>query len=132
MPAAPELTFLVEERRGAIDVFKTWVIRIPVVLVFLLIGITKFNNDPRGEWFKIFEQIGLGQWFRHFTGAMQVAGALLLLTPWTRTIGAAMLACTMVGAMFVDVFIAHAVGYAFVPFLLLCAIVATWLTGRTS
>jgi len=40
MRAAPELTFLVEERRGAIDVFKTWVIRIPVVLVFLLIGIT--------------------------------------------------------------------------------------------
>jgi hypothetical protein len=55
-----------------------------------------------------------------------------LLTPWTRTIGAAMLACTMVGAMIVDVFVAHAIGYAFLPLLLLCAITATWLTGGTS
>lgn len=130
MPAAPELTFLVEERRGAIDVFKTWVIRIPVVLVFLLIGITKFNNDPRGEWFKIFERIGFGQWFRYVTGAIQVTGAVLLLTRWTRTLGAAMLVCTMIGAMFVDIFVMHAVGFALAPMVLLCAVVATWFAGR--
>jgi uncharacterized membrane protein YphA (DoxX/SURF4 family) len=130
MPAAPELTFLVEERRGAIDVFKTWVIRIPVVLVFLLIGITKFNNDPRGEWFKIFEQIGFGQWFRYVTGAIQVTGAVLLLTRWTRTLGAAMLVCTMIGAMLVDIFVMHAVGFALAPMVLLCAVVATWFAGR--
>jgi len=130
MPAAPELTFLVEERRGAIDVFKTWVIRIPVVLVFLLIGITKFNNDPRGEWFKIFERIGFGQWFRYVTGAIQVTGAVLLLTRWTRTLGAAMLVCTMIGAMLVDIFVMHAVGFALAPMVLLCAVVATWFAGR--
>jgi len=130
MPAAPELTFLVEERRGAIDVFKTWVIRIPVVLVFLLIGITKFNNDPRGEWFKIFEQIKFGQWFRYVTGAIQVTGAVLLLTRWTRTLGAAMLVCTMIGAMLVDIFVMHAVGFALAPMVLLCAVVATWFAGR--
>jgi hypothetical protein len=28
-----------------------------------------------------FDQIGLGQWFRVFTGALQVGGALLLLIP---------------------------------------------------
>ena len=130
MQAAPELTFLVEERRGAIDVFKTWVIRIPVVLVFLLIGITKFNNDPRGEWFKIFERIGFGQWFRYLTGAIQVTGAVLLLTRWTRTLGAAMLVCTMIGAMLVDIFVMHAVGFALAPMVLLCAVVATWFAGR--
>ena len=130
MPAAPELTFLVEERRGAIDVFKTWVIRIPVVLVFLLIGLTKFNNDPRGEWVKIFEQIGFGQWFRYATGAIQVTGAVLLLTRWTRTLGAAMLVCTMIGAMIVDIFVMHAIGFALAPMVLLCAVVATWFAGR--
>ena len=130
MQAAPELTFLVEERRGAIDVFKTWVVRIPVVLVFLLIGITKFNNDPHGEWFKIFERIGFGQWFRYVTGAIQVAGAVLLLTRWTRTIGAAMLVCTMIGAMIVDIVVMHAVGFALSPMVLLCAVVATWFAGR--
>jgi hypothetical protein len=126
-----ELKLLTEaEQPHRLDLFTAWLPRLGVIVAFVFIGATKFNDDPRGEWFKIFEQIGLGQWFRHFTGAMQVTGALLLLTPWTRTIGAAMLACTMVGAMFVDVFVAHAVGYAFLPFLLLCAIVATWLAGR--
>jgi hypothetical protein len=128
-----ELKLLTEaERPHRLDLFTTWLPRLGVIFAFVFIGGTKFNDDPRGEWFKIFEQIGLGQWFRHFTGAMQVTGALLLLTPWTRTIGAAMLACTMVGAMFVDAFIVHAVGFAFLPFLLLCAIVATWLAGRSS
>lgn len=126
-----ELKFLTEPESHRIDIFTAWLPRLGVVLAFLFIGSTKFNNDPRGEWYKIFEQIGLGQWFRYFTGAMQVSGALLLLTPWTRTAGAAMLACTMVGAMIVDIVIAHAIGYAFVPLLLLCAIAATWLAGRS-
>jgi amino acid transporter len=78
----------------------------------------------------IFEQIGFGQWFRYFTGVMQITGALLMLTPWTLTIGAAMLACTMVGAMLVDVFVAHAVGFAFVPLVLLGIIIAVWFAGR--
>jgi putative oxidoreductase len=130
MPSMPELKLVVEEKRGAIDVFTTWLPRIAVAFAFLFIGITKFNNDPRGEWYRIFEQIGLGQWFRHFTGVMQVTGAILLLFRPTLTVGAAMLACTMVGAMFVDIFVAHAVGYAFLPLLLLGAIVAVWFAGR--
>jgi hypothetical protein len=128
-----ELRLLAEsEGRHRLDIFTAWLPRLGVVFAFLFIGITKFNDDPRGEWFRIFEQIGLGQWFRHFTGGMQVTGALLLLTPWTRTIGAAMLGCTMIGAMFVDIFVVHAIGFAFVPLLLLCAIVATWFAGRSS
>jgi len=126
----PELTFVVEEKRGPIDIFTTWLPRIGIVLAFLFIGFSKFDNDPRGEWFRIFEQIGLGQWFRHFTGAMQVTGAILLLTRWTRTVGAAMLACTMTGAVFVDVFVAHHPGFALIPLVLLGAIVATWFAGR--
>jgi putative oxidoreductase len=130
MPSIPELKLVVDEKRGAIDVFTTWLPRIGVAFAFLFVGITKFNNDPRGEWFKIFEQIGFGQWFRYFTGVMQVAGAILLLTRSTLTIGAAMLACTMVGAMFFDIFVAHAVGYAFLPLVLLGAIIAVWFAGR--
>jgi uncharacterized membrane protein YphA (DoxX/SURF4 family) len=128
--SAPDLKFVVEEKRGAIDVFTLWLPRIGVVLAFLFIGATKFNSDPRGEWFRIFERIGWGQWFRYFTGAMQVTGALLLLTPWTLTLGAAMLACTMIGAMVVDIVVMHAVGYAFVPLVLLGIIAAVWFAGR--
>jgi hypothetical protein len=129
MESVPELKFLVEEKRGAIDVFTAWLPRLAVVFAFVVIGATKFGND-RGEWYRIFELIGLGQWFRYFTGAVQVSGALMMLTPWTRTAGAFLLACTMIGAIIVDIFVAHAVGFAFAPLVLLCIIAATWFAGR--
>jgi putative oxidoreductase len=100
-----------------------------VVAAFLFIGATKFSSDPHGEWFKIFERIGWGQWFRYFTGAVQISGALLLLTPWTLTIGALLLGCTMVGAMVVDIVVMHAVGFALLPLILLGVIAATWFAG---
>ena len=128
MGSVPELKFLVEEKRGAIDVYTAWLPRLAVVFGFLIIGATKFSGG-RGEWYQIFERIGLGQWFRYFTGGIQVLGALLLLTRKTRTIGAAMLACTMIGAMFVDVFIVHAIGFALAPLILLGIVVAIWFAG---
>ena len=59
-----------------------------------------------------------------------MTGAVLLLTRWTRTLGAAMLVCTMIGAMIVDIFVMHAIGFALAPLVLLCAVVATWFAGR--
>lgn len=128
MESGPELKFLVEEERSAIDVYTAWLPRLAVVVGFLIIGATKFSGG-RGEWYQIFERIGLGQWFRYFTGGVQVLGALLLLTRKTRTIGAAMLACTMIGAMFVDVFLVHAIGFALAPLILLCIVAAIWFAG---
>ena len=128
MESVPELKLLVEEKRGAIDVFTAWLPRLAVVFAFVVIGATKFSG--RGEWYRIFELIGLGQWFRYFTGAVQVSGALMMLTPWTRTAGAFLLACTMIGAIVVDIFVAHAIGFAFAPLVLLCIIAATWFAGR--
>jgi uncharacterized membrane protein YphA (DoxX/SURF4 family) len=53
----------------------------------------------------LFEQIGLGQWFRYITGRLEVLGALLLLVPTTAAMGAALLAPTMVGAMATHLFL---------------------------
>ena len=128
MESVRELNFLVEEKRGAIDVYTAWLSRLAVVIGFLVIGATKFSSG-RGEWYRIFELIGLGQWFRYFTGAVQVLGAVLLLFRTTRTAGAAMLGCTMIGAMFVDIFIVHAVGFALAPLILLCIVAAIWFAG---
>ena len=50
MPAAPELRLAIEEKRGVMDIFTLWMPRIALVLAFVFIGGTKFNNDPRGEW----------------------------------------------------------------------------------
>jgi putative oxidoreductase len=126
----PELQFVVEEKRGVFDIIKLLVPRILLSLVFVFIGTSKFNNDPRGEWVQIFDKIGFGQWFRYFTGGMQVVGALLMLTPWTLTAGAAMLAATMVGAVVADVFVAPVAIFAIVPLALLGMIVAVWYAER--
>lgn len=47
----------------------------------------------------IFEQIGAGQWFRYVTGLIEVAGAVLMWVPGRQALGAALLVCTMIGAV---------------------------------
>ena len=54
-----------EPKVTLVDRAKTIVPPALVGLLFVLIGYTKFDSNPRGEWYQIFEQIGLGQWFRH-------------------------------------------------------------------
>jgi putative oxidoreductase len=127
--ASRDLQFVVDDQPTAIGVVLAWTGRVGVVAAFLFIGATKLNSDPRGEWFRIFERIGWGQWFRYFTGVVQIAGALLLLTPWTLTIGAVLLACTMVGAVIVDITVMQSVGFALLPLILLGVIAATWFAG---
>jgi uncharacterized membrane protein YphA (DoxX/SURF4 family) len=100
--------------------------RIGVGVVFILIGSSKFDNDPNGEWYEIFERIGLGQWLRYLTGVMQVSGGLLMVFRRTLTPGAALLACTMAGAALVELFIIPS-PIVIVPLLLLMVIIVTWL-----
>jgi putative oxidoreductase len=102
--------------------------RVGLALFFAFVGYSKFNNDPRGEWVQIFERIGVGQWLRYVTGVMQVGGAILILSRRTLTIGAAMLACTMVGAALVDLFIMTS-PIVIVPLLLLMIVTVVWLTA---
>ena len=100
---------------------------IAVGVLFIFIGYGKFAS--RGVWVTIFEQIGLGQWFRIFTGIVQVTGGVLIMPRRTRTAGAALLACTMVGAAIVDVAIMGS-PVVIVPLLLLFVILAVWVTSR--
>ena len=127
----PELRLLTEEKPHRLDTFIAWMPRIGVALFFgAYVGASKLSSDPHGEWVRIFDRIGLGQWFRYVTGAMQTAGAILLLIPRTITVGAAMLACTMLGAMFVQIFVLHTPLFALFPAVLLGAIIAVWWAGR--
>ena len=79
-------------------------------------------------WVRLFAQIGAGQWLRYLTGTMQVVGAILLLVPRTTTIGAAMLATTLAGAIVVQVFILHTGVMALFPAALLVIVVAVGLS----
>jgi putative oxidoreductase len=100
-----------------------------VGLFFIVIGYTKFDGDPNGQWVRLFDRIGVGQWFRIVTAVVQVSGGALMLWPRARTVGAAMLASTMAGAACVDLFVLGS-PVAVVPLMLLFLIVAVWATSE--
>src|ERR1700730_10033501 len=115
-----ELKLLVEERRGTIDVLTTWLPRIALAIVFFSVGRQKF--EPHSMWVRIFDEIGLGQWFRYLTGVMQAGGAVLLLIPRPAAVGFILAGCTMVGAVAFWIFTHRALN-AIIPGALLMGII---------
>ena len=101
-----------------------WVLRGGVAVFFVLAGLEKFSTGPGNTWVAIFQQIGIGQWFRYFTGLVEIVGAVIYAFPRTCLIGAALLGCTMIGAMTVHIAVRHSVGSSLMPAALLVAIVA--------
>ena len=77
-----------------------WALRGSVALVFVIFGMEKLTGS--GGWVKLFDQIGVGQWFRYFTGLLEVAAGIGLLISRYALYAAVLLAMVMVGA-----FIAH-------------------------
>lgn len=89
----PELgMFEVEQESDAAD----WVIRVGIAVMFFIAGAEKFQANT--SWIKMFQQIGWGDWFRYFTGVVEIGGALLTLVPKTAILGIALLAVTMAAA----------------------------------
>ena len=123
----PELKLGLDERRSRIDTLTTWLPRIAVAIAFGSIGIDKFASQSM--WVRIFEQIGLGQWFRYFTGSLQVIGAVMVLVPRTFLDGILLLACTMLGAVITWVFVLHVPGNAPIPAVLLVALLIVGAQG---
>ena len=74
-----------------------WILRILVAALFLFAAYAKLSGQKM--MVEEFGTVGLGQWFRYFTGVMQIAGGVLVLTPRLALVGIAMLACTMLGAV---------------------------------
>ncbi|MGK6319023.1 DoxX family protein [Sphingomonas sp. DT-204] len=72
-------------------------VRVLTAFAFILFGTLKLIGMPM--MVTVFDQVGLGQWFRYATGAIEVGGAILLLAP--RFVGAAalVLAATAIGAI---------------------------------
>ena len=106
-----------------------WVLRGGIALAFLLFGWEKFPSDANGEWPRFFAQVGFGQWFRYFTGIVEMLGAALVLVPWTVNIGLALLACTMACALVIHIFVLHHPLNCIVPSAL-CAALTVFLIGR--
>ena len=81
----------------------TWGLQILMALVFLGAGAAKLAGAE--SMVEQFEKIGIGQWFRYLTGAIEISGAVALLIPRFSGFGALLLGGTMIGAIFTHLFV---------------------------
>jgi putative oxidoreductase len=82
-----------------------WTLQGIVAVAFLAAGGAKLAGVP--FMVDLFQQIGLGQWFRVVTGVVEVTGAVALLIPGLASIGGLWLGFTMVGAVATHLFVLH-------------------------
>ena len=82
-----------------------WVLQGLLAAAFLAAGGAKLAGVPM--MVQIFDQIGMGQWFRIVTGLVEVAGAVALLVPGFAALGAAWLGATMFFAVLTHFFVLH-------------------------
>lgn len=111
-------------RPSMLQVVLGWVICVLLALVFLMAGGMKLLSKP--ALVQEFEQIGLGQWFRYFTGALEVTGAVCLLIPKLSRWGALLLAAVMIGAIIAHLTVLHSPPSLPIALLFLAAL-AVWL-----
>jgi uncharacterized membrane protein YphA (DoxX/SURF4 family) len=81
------------------------VLKILLGIAFVGAGCAKIYGPP--AMVAEFDAVGLGQWFRYFTGALEIIGAILLLMPKTTGFGALLLAGVCGGAFFAQLFALH-------------------------
>jgi putative oxidoreductase len=75
----------------------SWILQSVLALAFLAAGGAKLAGVPM--MVETFDHVGVGQWFRHVTAAVEIVGAIALLAPGSTVLGAALLSATMVGAI---------------------------------
>jgi uncharacterized membrane protein YphA (DoxX/SURF4 family) len=90
-------------RRGRAAITVLWIAQIALGAMFLMAGGSKLAGAP--AMVSLFGALGLGQWFRYFTGAVEVSAALLLFIPRTAGFGALLLVATMLGAIAANLFL---------------------------
>ena len=100
-------------------------IRLGVAIVFLIAGAEKFYlTNPNSHWVSMFNQIGLGEWFRYFAGLVEILGAALILIPRTVLIGVALLAVSMASAAVIVFFVLGQHGDSLFPALIFLGLLA--------
>ena len=70
-----------------------WILQALLAAAFLAAGGSKLAGVP--QMVALYDQIGLGQWFRYLTGAIEVTCAVGLVVPRTVAYAAGILAFTM-------------------------------------
>jgi uncharacterized membrane protein YphA (DoxX/SURF4 family) len=102
-----------------------WAAQVALAAMFVMAGASKLFGAP--EMVRMFETIGMGQWFRVLTGGIELAAAVALLVPRTAPFGAMLLMGTMAGAALTHWFV---VGDSAAVPLALFAVAAVVAWGR--
>jgi uncharacterized membrane protein YphA (DoxX/SURF4 family) len=82
---------------GKVRLITLWILSGLLALAFLGAGGTKLAGAA--PMVQLFGKVGLGHWFRYFTGVLEVAGAFGLLISRYAFYAAILLALVMVGAI---------------------------------
>jgi len=103
-----------------------WTLTVFLAVVFTFAGGVKLANNP--QMVEEFAQVGLGQWFRYFTGLLELSGAIGLLIPRVRFWAALQIATVMVGASVANLTVLHTPQLAGLTGVLLAlALALAWL-----
>lgn len=127
--AATSATGAHERPRGRAGHIALWVLQVLLALGFAFSAFGKLAGDPM--MVQLYHDIGWGDWFRHFTGAVEIAAAIGLLIPRLAGLAALGLVGVMVGAVITHL----AIGGSLAPAILfgvLAGIVAWGRRGRTA
>lgn len=112
------------------DSLPDWTLRVILFIAFLYFSTGKFKTDANAPWTVLFNQIGFGRWFRYLAGAIEMAGAFLVLFSRTVEVGLVLLGTTMFGAMLISLLVLRRPSDAFIPFAIVCALIAFGLHRR--
>jgi putative oxidoreductase len=110
------------QQRGRASLIALWMTQVALAVVFLMAGGSKLAGVP--VMVSLFGQLGVGQWFRYVTGAIELTAGIALLIPSAAIFGAMLLIPTMIGAIIVNLFIVPASPVPPLVLLLLAAAVA--------
>lgn len=80
-----------------------WVLQILAALAFLAAGGAKLAGVE--QMVKVFDGVGLGQWFRYVTGTIELGSAIALLIPGYAAYGTLLLIPTMICAIYAHMFV---------------------------
>jgi putative oxidoreductase len=109
---------------GKARLIAMWILSGLLALVFLGSGGAKLAGAV--AMVQLFGKVGLGQWFRYFTGLSEVAGGIGVLIPRCAFYAAGLLAVVMVGATIANLTVLGASPAPTVVLLVLSGIIA-WL-----
>jgi hypothetical protein len=82
-----------------------WILQGVVAAAFFAAGAAKLAGAA--YMVQLFDQIGIGQWFRYVTGFVEVIGALALIYPGLASIGGVWLGGTMFFGVLTHLFVLH-------------------------